>query len=29
VMFLIGGDLVKSGPDIEKNCKMFREMVEK
>jgi ribulose-bisphosphate carboxylase large chain len=29
VMFLVGGDLVKNGPDIEKNCAMFREMVEK
>jgi hypothetical protein len=29
VMFLVGGDLVKNGPDIEKNCAMIREMVEK
>jgi ribulose-bisphosphate carboxylase large chain len=29
VMFLVGGDLVKNGPDIEENCAMFREMVEK
>jgi ribulose-bisphosphate carboxylase large chain len=29
VMFLVGGDLVKNGPDIRKNCEMFREMVEK
>jgi len=28
-MFLVGGDLVKNGPDTEKNCAMFREMVEK
>jgi len=29
VMLLVGGGLVKSGPDIEKNCAMLREMVEK
>ena len=28
-MFLVGGDLVRNGPDIEKNCAIFREMVEK
>jgi hypothetical protein len=29
VMFLVGGDLVKNGPDIEKNCAMFREAARK
>ena len=29
VMFLVGGDLVKNGPDIEKNCAMFREAASK
>jgi ribulose-bisphosphate carboxylase large chain len=29
VMLLIGGDLIKIGPDIEDNCKLFVEMVEK
>jgi len=27
VMFLVGGDLIKVSPDIEKNCRMFLEMV--
>lgn len=29
VMFLVGGDLVKNGPDIEANCRLFVDMVEK
>jgi ribulose-bisphosphate carboxylase large chain len=29
VLFLVGGDLVRSGPDIEQNCARFLEMVEK
>jgi len=29
VIFLVGGDLVKHGPDIEANCRLFVEMVEK
>ena len=29
VLFLVGGDLVKSGPHIEDNCKRFLEMVER
>jgi len=29
VMFLVGGDLVRNGPDIEKNCTMFREAASK
>jgi ribulose-bisphosphate carboxylase large chain len=29
VMFLVGGDLVKSGPDIEQNCAHFLDLVEK
>ncbi len=28
VMFLVGGDLVRNGPDIEKNCDLFRKLVE-
>jgi ribulose-bisphosphate carboxylase large chain len=29
VIFLMGGDLIRNGPDIEANCKLFVEMVEK
>lgn len=29
VIFLVGGDLVKYSPDIEANCRLFVEMVEK
>ena len=29
VIFLVGGDLVKNSPDIEANCKLFVQMVEK
>jgi ribulose-bisphosphate carboxylase large chain len=29
VIFLIGGDLIRNGPDIEANCKLFVQMVEK
>jgi ribulose-bisphosphate carboxylase large chain len=28
VMFLVGGDLVRNGPDIERNCDLFRRLVE-
>jgi len=28
VMFLVGGDLVRNSPDIEKNCALFRRLVE-
>ena len=28
VMFLVGGDLIKSGPDVEGNCARFVEIVE-
>jgi ribulose-bisphosphate carboxylase large chain len=29
LIFLIGGDLFKHGPDLVENCRHFREMVEK
>jgi ribulose-bisphosphate carboxylase large chain len=29
VLFLVGGDLVKNGPDIRKNCEMFMEAASK
>lgn len=28
VMYLVGGDLLRHSPDVEKNCAIFREMVE-
>jgi ribulose-bisphosphate carboxylase large chain len=28
VMFLVGRDLVRNGPDIEKNCDLYRQLVE-
>jgi ribulose-bisphosphate carboxylase large chain len=27
VMFLVGADLVRNGPDIEKNCELYRRLV--
>jgi len=29
VMFLVGADLVRNGPDIEKNCALYRRLVER
>lgn len=29
VMFLVGAALVRNGPDIEKNCELYRRLVEK
>jgi ribulose-bisphosphate carboxylase large chain len=29
VMFLVGADLVRNGPDIKKNCEIYRTMIEK
>jgi hypothetical protein len=29
VMFLVGADLVRNGSDIEKNCELYRRLVEK
>jgi ribulose-bisphosphate carboxylase large chain len=29
VMFLVGADLVRAGPDIEKNCELYRSLVER
>ena len=29
VMFLVGADLVRIGPDIEKNCEIYRRLIEK
>ena len=28
VIFLVGGDLVRQSPDIEGNCKLFRETID-
>jgi ribulose-bisphosphate carboxylase large chain len=28
VMFLVGADLVRNGPDIEKNCVLYRRLIE-
>jgi hypothetical protein len=28
-MFLVGADLVRNGSDIEKNCELYRRVVEK
>ncbi|MGB8298235.1 MAG: RuBisCO large subunit C-terminal-like domain-containing protein [Polyangia bacterium] len=29
VMFLVGADLVRNGPDIERNCEIYRRLVER
>jgi ribulose-bisphosphate carboxylase large chain len=29
VMFLVGADLVRNGPDIERNCALYRRLVER
>jgi hypothetical protein len=29
VMFLVGADLIRNGPDIEKNCALYRRLVER
>lgn len=29
VMYLVGGDLLRHSPDVERNCALFRELVER